>query len=94
MTGERDGPPMRVGDALGDLASGLYGAWAILVALHARTASGLGRHIDVAMFDSIFSLMPTPMSFLFYAGKNPTRNGNHAPQFRRRSAAFALKTAT
>jgi CoA:oxalate CoA-transferase len=76
MTGERDGPPMRVGDALGDLASGLYGAWAILVALHARAATGTGQHIDVAMFDAIFSLMPTPMSFLFYADQIPTRNGN------------------
>jgi CoA:oxalate CoA-transferase len=76
MTGERDGSPMRVGDALGDLASGLYGAWAIMVALHDRARTGTGRHIDVAMFDAIFSLMPTPMSLLFYAGKEPTRNGN------------------
>jgi CoA:oxalate CoA-transferase len=76
MTGERDGPPMRVGDALGDLASGLYGAWAIMVALQARARSGEGQRIDVAMFDAIFSLMPTPMSLFGYAGVEPTRNGN------------------
>ncbi|MEO8667058.1 MAG: CoA transferase [Bauldia sp.] len=79
MTGERDGSPMRVGDALGDLASGLYGAWAIMVALHNRAQTGAGQRIDLAMFDAIFSLMPTPMSLLFYAGQIPTRNGNQHP---------------
>jgi CoA:oxalate CoA-transferase len=76
MTGERDGSPTRVGDALGDLASGLYGAWAIMVALHYRARTGEGQRIDLAMFDAIFSLMPTPMSLLGYAGAEPTRNGN------------------
>ncbi|MCS0502075.1 CaiB/BaiF CoA transferase family protein [Ancylobacter mangrovi] len=77
MTGDPEGPPTRVGDALGDLSSGLYGAWAVAVALVGRLRSGEGRRIDVAMFDSIFSLLPTPMSLMLFAGASPTRTGNH-----------------
>ncbi|QIB34219.1 CaiB/BaiF CoA transferase family protein [Ancylobacter pratisalsi] len=77
MTGEPDGSPTRVGDALGDLSSGLYGAWAVAVALVGRLRGGPGRRIDVAMFDSIFSLLPTPLSLMLFAGASPTRTGNH-----------------
>ena len=77
MTGDPAGPPMRVGDALGDLVSGLYGAWAIAVALLGRARNGIGRHLDIAMFDAIFSFLPTPISLMLFAGASPTRTGNH-----------------
>lgn len=77
MTGDPAGPPMRVGDALGDLVSGLYGAWAIAIALLGRVRHGVGRHLDVAMFDAIFSFLPTPISMMLFAGASPTRTGNH-----------------
>jgi len=77
MTGEPGGPPTRVGDALGDLVSGLFGAWAVAIALFGRARTGVGRHLDVAMFDAIFSFLPTPLSLLLFAGASPTRTGNH-----------------
>ena len=77
MTGEADGRATRVGDALGDLAAGLYGAWATAVALLGRERDGRGRHLDVAMFDAIFSFLPTPLSLFLFAGASPSRTGNH-----------------
>jgi CoA:oxalate CoA-transferase len=76
VTGEADRPPMRVGEAYGDLVSGLFGAWAILAALFARERGGPGRYIDIAMFDALFSMLPTPLSVYLFTGRSPTRCGN------------------
>ena len=43
MTGPTDGPPMKVGESVGDLAAGLFCSWAILAALYERTRTGHGR---------------------------------------------------
>jgi len=79
VTGEADGPPMRVGESLGDLSAGLYAAWAIMAALFARERSGQGRRIDVAMFDAIFSFLPTAIGQLLYGSEAPGRVGNRHP---------------
>src|SRR5262249_7029432 len=57
VNGSDGAPPTRVGESLGDLCSGLYASWAILAALQGRQASGKGQYLDVAMVDSIFSLL-------------------------------------
>ncbi len=36
MTGDPQGPPMKVGESIGDLAAGLFCSWAILAALYER----------------------------------------------------------
>jgi CoA:oxalate CoA-transferase len=59
--------------------AGLYASWAILAALHKRTATGEGSTIDVAMFDALFSLLPTSHALQFYAKKTPHRVGNRHP---------------
>ena len=51
VTGEADGPPMKVGVATADLLTGLYASNAILAALLERRDSGLGQHIDIALLD-------------------------------------------
>jgi CoA:oxalate CoA-transferase len=76
MTGDPDGPPMRVGDALGDLSAGLYGAWGVTAALFGRERTGEGRYLDIAMFDAIFSFLPTPFAMFMLAGASPVRSGN------------------
>ncbi|TXH96867.1 MAG: CoA transferase [Pseudorhodobacter sp.] len=77
--GEEGGAPLKVGEAYGDLMAGLYASWAILAALHARTKTGEGSTIDVAMFDALFSLLPTSHAVQFYAGRTPIRVGNRHP---------------
>jgi CoA:oxalate CoA-transferase len=77
--GEEGGAPLKVGEALGDLMAGLYAAWGIAAALVGRAQTGQGASLDVAMFDALFSLLPTSHAIHFY-GKEPIRRvGNRHP---------------
>jgi CoA:oxalate CoA-transferase len=78
MTGDPAGPPTKVGESIGDLAAGLYCSWAILAALYDRERTGRGRYIDVALVDSLVSLLPTAMAQWMF-GLRPTRTGNRHP---------------
>ncbi|KAF5633727.1 alpha-methylacyl-coa racemase [Fusarium tjaetaba] len=51
ITGERDGPPVKVGVAVTDLTTGLYTSNSVMAALLGRAKSGKGQHIDVALSD-------------------------------------------
>jgi len=58
--GTSDLPPVRVGVSVGDSVSGLYAAIGVLAALWQRdraAGDGQGRTIDVALTESILSLM-------------------------------------
>ena len=55
----RQAPPFPPGLYLADAVSGLTAAFAISLALLHRERSGEGTHVDLAMFDSIFSLLAT-----------------------------------
>lgn len=79
MTGDAAGPPMKVGESIGDLAAGLFGSWAILAALYERHRSGVGRALDIGMFDSLVSLMPTAVAQWMFGGAAPSRTGNRHP---------------
>ena len=57
-TGDADGSPPMVGEAFADVAGGLFAAWGTMVALFDRSRTGNGRHVDVALFDSLMSMMP------------------------------------
>ena len=79
VTGEPNGPPTMIGEAFGDLTAGLFASWAILAALHQRVRSGEGCQIDLAMFDSLLSMMPTSTCRYIATGKVPHRVGNRHP---------------
>lgn len=51
ITGERDGPPVKVGVAITDLTTGLYTCNSIMASLIARSKTGRGQHLDVALSD-------------------------------------------
>ncbi|WAO94376.1 Hypothetical protein NCS54_01195700 [Fusarium falciforme] len=57
VTGERDGPPVRPGIGMVDMATGLYMHGAILAALHARGQSGKGQRVDGSLFETQISLL-------------------------------------
>jgi CoA:oxalate CoA-transferase len=78
-TGEEGGAPLKVGESFGDLVAGLYASWAILAALVQRGRTGTGATIDVAMFDALFSMLPTSHAIHLYAGQVPARVGNRHP---------------
>ncbi|MFN3954369.1 MAG: CaiB/BaiF CoA transferase family protein [Pararhodobacter sp.] len=76
MTGEADGAPVMAGEALGDVAGGLFVAWGIMAALYERERSGMGQQVDVALFDALLSMMPTAAARVLLAGQRPQRSGN------------------
>ncbi len=55
--GITDLPPVRVGVSLGDSIAGIYAAFGIVAALLRRTRTGHGGDIDVALAESVFSLL-------------------------------------
>ena len=77
--GEEGGAPLKVGESYGDLMAGLYASWSIRAAMHQRDRTGVGATLDVAMFDALFSLLPTSHAVQFYAGQTPARVGNRHP---------------
>ena len=79
ITGDADGPPTRVGESIGDLCAGLHACWSILAAIRHRDRTGAGQHLDIAMTDSLVSMMVTPLSLHLFANANPTRTGNRHP---------------
>ncbi len=73
--GEPGGGPMKIGASIVDLSTGLYASVAILAALRERDASGLGQHIDMALFDTVAALGTHQAASYFQTGKVPTRQG-------------------
>lgn len=76
ITGEENGGPMRAGIPIGDLGGGAFGALGVLAALHARTITGRGQHVDISMLDVQVSLLNYMATMYFLSGKNPSPLGN------------------
>lgn len=79
VTGQRGGPPTAVGESVVDVCAGMFAAWGISTALFARERTGKGRYLDVAMLDSMYSMMLTVLGIQFYADKSPVRIGSRHP---------------
>lgn len=79
ITGDAQGPPMRVGVAITDYLAGLYANQGILLALLQRAHTGRGQFLDVALFDSLISVLTLPVGILLATGESPTRMGNQHP---------------
>ena len=79
LTGAPDGPPTKVGVSIADLVTGLYASQAILLALYRRERTGLGEVLDVAMLDSVVSLLTFQAGRWLGAGMKPRRMGNQHP---------------
>ena len=56
VTGEPDRPPVKVGLPITDLGAGLFALSAILAALHWRTSSLRGQHIDTSLVEAGIAL--------------------------------------
>jgi crotonobetainyl-CoA:carnitine CoA-transferase CaiB-like acyl-CoA transferase len=77
LIGEADGPPMSPGYPLGDLITGLFGAFSVMVALHKRDAhDGPGQVIDLALYEALFRLMDFDAIQYHLTGIIHTRSGN------------------
>lgn len=80
ITGERDGPPVKVGVAVTDLTTGLYTSNSIMAALIGRAKTGKGQHIDLALSDcQVATLANIASSALISGQKDSGRWGTAHP---------------
>jgi formyl-CoA transferase len=78
LTGDPDRPPSRAGLSLGDSIAALYAMIGALIALHERGTSGRGQTVDVALTESVFSLLEGVLPEYGYFGMIRQRTGNIA----------------
>ena len=79
ITGPADGDPARVGIPLADIGGGIYSCISVLAALVGRELHGTGRHADVAMLDSLVSMLSYDALDYLNTGRRLTRLGtSHA----------------
>src|SRR5258708_21328801 len=57
MTGEPGGSGGRAGVSIADITAGMYAAFGILAAMHARQKSGRGQFIDVSMLEGQLGIL-------------------------------------
>lgn len=76
LTGEPDGPPVKVGTSIADLTTGLVAVQGILTALYSRTRTGEGQLVDVSLMDSMASMLTYQAGNYFATGEDPKRMGN------------------
>lgn len=76
LTGPVEGPPYKAGAAIADASSGIHVALGIMIALHYRNRTGKGQYLEVALTDSIISLIATDTFEYLYNGNKTKRVGN------------------
>lgn len=79
VTGEPGRPPQKVGVAVADIVTGLYGLIGIQAALAERARSGRGQRVDVALLDSTIGILANQAMNRLIGNLTPTRMGNAHP---------------
>lgn len=81
ITGYPDRPPVRVGIALGDMIAGLYAVIGTMFSLWSREKdnSPEGQEVDVALYESVFSLLEGTLPEYDLAGIERQRTGSVLP---------------
>ena len=79
ITGIPDGPLVRVGTSVGDLAGGLYTAIALNAALLHRERTGEATKVDVALFDCQIALLENAVMRYTTTGEIPGPMGARHP---------------
>ena len=74
ITGDPDGVPQSVGDNIGDSIPGVWTALGIVLALETRRKTGLGQHVDMAMYECMVSHVESNMNSYQAIGTNPGRS--------------------
>jgi crotonobetainyl-CoA:carnitine CoA-transferase CaiB-like acyl-CoA transferase len=80
VTGERDGRPVRVGLSLIDLGTGVWAALGVVSALYERERTGIGRTLELSLYETALSLLTTQLVGYLGSGDVPQRAGTAFPQ--------------
>ena len=76
ITGQKDNPPTRSGNAMGDILGGLNLTIGVLAAVNARNITGEGQRVDVSLTDCVVASLEQAVQRYFVSGKVPERRGN------------------
>jgi formyl-CoA transferase len=79
ITGEADGPPLKVGVAVADITTGMFASIGTLAALRDAERTGQGHHVRISLYDSQLAWLANRGSDWLVAGEEPHRLGNAHP---------------
>ena len=79
LTGEPEGPPMKVGVGISDVMCGMYACVGILAALHHRNRHGAGQQLELALVDTQIAWLINEGVNYLTSGEVPQRLGNAHP---------------
>ncbi len=79
ITGEPDGPPMRVGIAISDTTAGMFLGQAILLALLHREHTGEGQWVHTSLLESMLSKLDFQGARYTMNKDVPGKQGNYHP---------------
>jgi len=79
LIGSPEGEPQKIGVALADILTGVYGVVAVQAALAQRERTGIGQHIDLALLDTMVSVLANQALNFLVSGVTPRRLGNAHP---------------
>jgi len=78
ITGDADGGPTKVGVAISDVVTGLFGTISVLAGLLAKPRAG-GQRIDISLLQSTLAVLVNQAQNAFVTGRAPGRRGNAHP---------------
>jgi crotonobetainyl-CoA:carnitine CoA-transferase CaiB-like acyl-CoA transferase len=76
VTGEDGRPPVRVGVSLIDLGTGVWAALGVLAALYERERTGVGRTLEVSLYETALSQLSYQLVGYLGTGVVPGREGS------------------
>lgn len=79
VTGFPDRPPLLPSFGLGDCSTGLMGAFLAMVALHEKRVSGRGQVIDLAIYETLYTLLGPQVVNYDQLGIVQQREGSRLP---------------
>ncbi|SFJ42504.1 CaiB/BaiF CoA transferase family protein [Celeribacter neptunius] len=71
--------PNKLGIPMGDMAGSIFSLFGVLAALHERNVTGHGRHVEIAMLDSLIALQGYLSQIYFVTGESPKPVGTQHP---------------
>ncbi len=80
MTGEENGPPLRMGTAVVDFGTGMWTAIAALAALRYRDHTGRGCVIETSLFETALFWLCNTFAQYTVSGKVPERHPTGSPR--------------
>jgi len=100
ITGEEDGPPMKIGVALADVLTAHYAFGAICAALRGRERTGEGSSLEVSLFSATIASLANVAQNVLVTDREAGRYGNAHPSivpyqvFHGSDRAFAIGAGT